>query len=60
MKLAAARALARLVGEDELTVEHIVPTVFDRRVAQAVAEAVSAAAEQSGVARRARPPARGG
>jgi malate dehydrogenase (oxaloacetate-decarboxylating) len=60
MKVAAARALAALVGDDELGVEHIVPTVFDRRVAPAVASAVAEAAEATGVARRAprtaRPP----
>jgi malic enzyme len=56
MKLAAAGALAALVGPDELTPEHIVPSVFDRRVAPAVARAVAQAAERTGVARRARSP----
>jgi malate dehydrogenase (oxaloacetate-decarboxylating) len=57
MKMAAARALAGLVGPGELTREYIVPSVFDRRIAPAVAEAVAEAAERSGVARRARRPA---
>jgi malate dehydrogenase (oxaloacetate-decarboxylating) len=56
MKMAAARALAALVSSDELSAEHIVPTVFDRRIAPTVAEAVAEAAERTGVARRARRP----
>jgi malate dehydrogenase (oxaloacetate-decarboxylating) len=40
MKLAAASALADLIGPDELSAEAIVPSVFDRRVAPAVAAAV--------------------
>jgi malate dehydrogenase (oxaloacetate-decarboxylating) len=56
MKLAAASALAALVGPAELTAEHIVPSVFDRRVAPAVARAVAEAAERTGVARRVQPP----
>ena len=52
MQLAAARALASLVGDDELSAEHIVPSVFDRRVSPAVAQAVVEAAEATGVARR--------
>jgi malate dehydrogenase (oxaloacetate-decarboxylating) len=55
MKLAAARALAALVSPGELGPEHIVASVFDRRVAPAVADAVADAAERSGVARRRRP-----
>jgi malate dehydrogenase (oxaloacetate-decarboxylating) len=54
MKMAAARALAALVGPGELAREYIVPSVFDRRIAPAVAEAVAEAAERTGVARRAR------
>ncbi len=52
MNLAAARAIAGLVTEEELSTEHIIPSVFDRRVAPAVAEAVAAAAIRSGAARR--------
>ena len=54
MNLAAARAIAGLVTGDELNVENIIPSVFDRRVAPAVAAAVAAAAEESGVARKER------
>ncbi len=50
MKLAAARALAGLVG-DRLAPDHIVPAAFDERVAPAVAAAVAQAARESGVAR---------
>jgi malate dehydrogenase (oxaloacetate-decarboxylating) len=51
MKLAAARALAALVGES-LTAEYVIPSPFDRRVAIAVADAVSTAARREGVHRR--------
>ena len=49
MKLAAAEALADLVG-DELTEVFIIPSPFDPRVGPAVAAAVSAAARRDGVA----------
>jgi malate dehydrogenase (oxaloacetate-decarboxylating) len=52
MKLAAAEAIAAVIGRDELSPEYIVPSVFNRDVATAVAAAVSAAAELAGVARR--------
>ena len=51
MKLAAANALADLVGDD-LKVDYIVPSPFDARVGPAVAQAVAAAARADGVARR--------
>ena len=54
MKLAAARAIAGVIGSDELHAEYIVPSVFDPRVAEAVAGAVADAAVQSGVARKPR------
>jgi malate dehydrogenase (oxaloacetate-decarboxylating) len=57
MKLAAAHAVAAVVKPDELGAEYIVPSVFNRDVAPAVAGAVSAAAEKTGVARRRRVPA---
>ena len=50
MKMAAARALADLVG-DELSPNYIVPAAFDPRVCPAVAEAVAKAARESGAAR---------
>jgi malate dehydrogenase (oxaloacetate-decarboxylating) len=52
MKLAAANAIARVIPEEELHADYIIPSVFDRRVAKAVAEAVAEAAIASGVARR--------
>jgi malate dehydrogenase (oxaloacetate-decarboxylating) len=54
MKLAAALAIADVVKEDELDADYVVPSVFNRDVAPAVAAAVAAAAERSGVARRPR------
>jgi malate dehydrogenase (oxaloacetate-decarboxylating) len=54
MKLAAAHAVAAVVKPEELGPEYIVPSVFNREVAPAVATAVSAAAEETGVARRRR------
>ena len=54
MKLAAAHALAELVTKSELSEEYITPSMFDRRVVPAVAEAVAAAAIKTGVARRER------
>jgi malate dehydrogenase (oxaloacetate-decarboxylating) len=52
MKLAAAKAIASIVTSDELSTEYIIPSVFDRRVATAVAKAVARAAIRTGVARR--------
>src|SRR5262245_40179564 len=52
MKLAAATALAELVGRDELGEEYITPSMFDSRVVPAVAAAVAEAAIKTGVARR--------
>jgi malate dehydrogenase (oxaloacetate-decarboxylating) len=52
MKLAAAQAIAAVVKPDELSPEYVIPSVFNREVAPLVASAVSAAAEESGVARR--------
>ena len=54
MKLAAAWAIADVIGDDEVHAEYIVPSVFNARVAEAVAAAVAAAAVGSGVARRER------
>ena len=51
MKIAAARALAELIPDNELNAENIIPKAFDPRVGQAVAKAVAAAAVASGVAR---------
>jgi malate dehydrogenase (oxaloacetate-decarboxylating) len=54
MKLAAARAIAGVIPESDLGPEYIVPSVFNRAVAPAVADAVAQAAIESGVARRQR------
>jgi len=53
MLLAAAHAIANIVGEDELQDDYIIPSVFNRRVVDEVAAAVIAAAQESGLARRA-------
>jgi len=50
MKLAAARAIAGVIGEDELDAEYIIPSVFNRQVVEAIASAVGAAAQASGAA----------
>lgn len=50
MKIAAAYALAELVGED-LAEDYIIPEAFDPRVKNAVSKAVAKAAQDSGVAR---------
>ena len=50
MKMAAAQALADLVGDD-LSADYIIPAAFDPRVGSAVAKAVAEAARRSGVAR---------
>ena len=51
MNIAAAYAIAKLVSEEELKDDYILPPVFDKRVAPAVAEAVKEAAYRTGVAR---------
>jgi malate dehydrogenase (oxaloacetate-decarboxylating) len=54
MKLAAARAIAGIVSKSELSEEYIIPSVFNRSVATAVAKEVAKAARATGVARRGR------
>jgi malate dehydrogenase (oxaloacetate-decarboxylating) len=51
MKIAAARAIASLVSDEELNAEYILPLPFDSRVRDAVASAVAEAARSTGVAR---------
>ncbi|MDD7139570.1 MAG: malic enzyme-like NAD(P)-binding protein [Eubacteriales bacterium] len=51
MKIAAARALAGLITEEELSAEYIIPKALDPRVGQTVAAAVAKAARDTGVAR---------
>lgn len=52
MKLAAARAIASVVTDEELSEDYIVPSVFNRRVVELVTAAVAEAAVAGGVARR--------
>ena len=54
MKMAAARAIAASIPTNHLNEEYIVPSVFDRRVAEAVAAAVARAAARTGVVLRRR------
>ena len=51
MKMAASKALAGLISDDELNEEYIIPAPFDPRVKDAVASAVAQAARDTGVAR---------
>lgn len=51
MKIAAAYAIAGIIGESELTPDYIIPNSFDERVVRAVADAVADAARTTGVAR---------
>ena len=52
MKLAAANAIAAIITDGELHPEYIVPSVFDKRVAEAVSREVEKAAYETHVARR--------
>jgi len=56
MKVAAAHALAACVTAGELSAEYIIPSVFNKSVAPAVAEGVARAAHDTGMARRRRRP----
>ena len=51
MKIAASKALADLISEEELSPDYIIPKAFDKRVGPAVAKAVAEAARRTGVAR---------
>jgi len=51
MKIAASKAIASLVSDEELKPEYIIPAPFDPRVAETVAKAVAQAARDTGVAR---------
>jgi malate dehydrogenase (oxaloacetate-decarboxylating) len=52
MKIAAAKAIADIISDDELHPVYIIPSLFDRRVSKAVAHTVSTVARESGMARR--------
>ncbi len=54
MKIEAARSIASIVSASELSDEYIIPSVFDKRVVEAVADGVARAATHTGVARRKR------
>ena len=51
MKIAAAKALASLVSDEELSSEYIIPDALNPAVVKVVSEAVAQAAKDSGVAR---------
>jgi malate dehydrogenase (oxaloacetate-decarboxylating) len=52
MKLAAAEAIADSVGEDEVSADYVVPSVFNKKVVELVAAGVADAARSEGVTRR--------
>jgi malate dehydrogenase (oxaloacetate-decarboxylating) len=54
MKLAAAHAIAGIVGKSELSEEYITPSMFDARLVPTVSTAVADAAIRTGVARKRR------
>ena len=49
--MAAAKALAELISDEDLNADYIIPKAFDPRVGPAVAKAVAQAARDTGVAR---------
>jgi malate dehydrogenase (oxaloacetate-decarboxylating) len=51
MKLAAARGIAEVVTDEDLSEDYIIPSVFNREVAPAVAQAVVEEAKREGIAR---------
>ena len=51
MKLAASRAIASLITEEELSADYIIPSPFDKRVCKVVAEEVGKVAREQGIAR---------
>ena len=52
MKRAAAYAIAEVISPNELSEDYVIPSVFNKRVVQAVAQAIVRAAVKTGVARR--------
>ena len=51
MKIAASKAIAALISDEELSADNIIPKAFDKRVGPAVAKVVAEAAGRTGVAR---------
>lgn len=52
MKIAAAKAIASLITEEELNDEYVIPSPFDQRVAEVVAKAVAEEAIKEGLTRK--------
>ncbi|HEY2494452.1 MAG TPA: NAD-dependent malic enzyme [Paenibacillus sp.] len=52
MKLAAARAIASVVTDEELTETYVIPSVFNSKIVEKVRDAVVQAAHETGVARK--------
>ena len=52
MKIAAAYAIANYIKEEDLNENNVIPSALDKGVAIKVAEAISKAARESGVARK--------
>ena len=52
MKIAASDAIANLILPNQLSSEYIIPSIFDKRVVEAVTKAVEQAAYRTGVARK--------
>ena len=48
MKIAASKAIAALISDEELSADNIIPKAFDKRVGPAVAKAVAEAATKNG------------
>lgn len=51
MKIAASRALVRLISDEDFSTGHIIQAAFDPRVGKAVAKEVAQAARERSVAR---------
>ena len=51
MKMAAARGIAAVISDEDLSEEYIIPSVFNRDVAPIVAKAVVDEARRAGIAR---------
>lgn len=52
VKIAASRAIASLVSDEELTEEYIIPSPFDERVVPTIAKAVKEELEKAGLIRK--------
>jgi malate dehydrogenase (oxaloacetate-decarboxylating) len=52
VKFAAARAIAYYLKDDELSEDHILPSIFDKKITSAVSNAVAEEAKKTGLARK--------